>query len=177
MVANIIFPAPSAVYVASLYVPLSAILALATEFGVYVYFQRGVIRLWRLFGVVLGVNIFSWLIGLLLSLLFPSFLVPQLRGEGEHQFTTIGPGPHWTLVAVLSFVWACFLSTLLEYCGPWLFRRKFAFQRLGLCVATANVAGYLVAGAVVWSWLHFNLDSRNFWFGSIFDILRGNRFP
>jgi hypothetical protein len=76
VLADIIFPAPSAVYIASLYIPLSAILALLTEFGVYAYFQRGLIRLWRLLGVVLGVNVFSWLIGLLLSFLLPSFLVP-----------------------------------------------------------------------------------------------------
>ena len=177
MLANIIFPAPSAVYVTSLFIPVSAILALAAEFAVYGYFQRGAIRLWRVFGVVLGVNILSWLIGLLLSLLFPSFLVPQLRGEGAHQFTTIGQGPYWGLVAVLSFFWACVLSTLLEYGALRLFRRRFAFQRLGLCAATANVAGYIVTGAVVWTWLHFHLHSRSFWYGSIFDILRGTRFP
>jgi hypothetical protein len=58
MFADVIFPAPSAAYVACFFIPLSAILALATEFAVYVRFQRGVISLWWLFGIVFGVNIF-----------------------------------------------------------------------------------------------------------------------
>jgi hypothetical protein len=176
MLADIIFPAPSAAYVAGIFLPLSAILALATEFSVYIYFQRGVIKLWRLFGVVFGVNLFSWTVGLFLSFLLPNFLVPQLVGEGEHHFTTITQGPHWGVVATLSFVWACFVSTLLEYFALWVFRRKLRFRRLGLCVTAANVAGYIVIGAVVWVCLHFQLYDRSFLFRSIFDIFRTS-FP
>jgi hypothetical protein len=157
MLADIIFPAPSAAYVSSWFIPLSAILGLATEFAVYVYFQRSIIPLWRLFGIVIAVNLFSWVVGLFLSFLLPSFLVPQLRGEGEHRFTTITQGPHWGLVAVLSFAWACFISILLEYFALWLFRKNFGLRRLGFCVALANVAGYIVIGATVWIYLHFNL--------------------
>src|ERR1700704_1386730 len=130
MLADIIFPAPSAAYVSSWFIPLSAILGLATEFGVYAYFQRRVIAFWRLFGIVIAVNVFSWMVGLFLSFLLPSFLVPQLRGDGEHRFTTITPGPHWGLVAVLSFAWACFVSALLEYFALWLLRRRLGFRRL-----------------------------------------------
>jgi hypothetical protein len=136
---------------------LSAILGLATEFAVYVYFQRAIIALWRLFGVFIAVNLFSWIVGLFLSFLLPSFLVPQLRGEGEHRFTTITQGPHWGLVAILSFAWACIVSILLEYFALWLFRRKLGLRRLGFCVALANVAGYVIIGATVWTYVHFNL--------------------
>jgi len=157
MFADVIFPAPSAAYIANLFVPLSAILALATEFAVYVRFQRGIISLWRLFGIVLGVNIFSWVVGLFLSFLLPSFLVPKLVGDSAHRFTTITPGPYWGVVAVLSFVWACAVSTLLEYFALWLFRKRLAFHRLGLCVTVANVAGYIVIGTTVWIFLHSGL--------------------
>jgi hypothetical protein len=157
MLGDIIFPAPSAAYVSSWFIPLSAILGLAMEFTVYVHFQRGVIALWRLLGIVIAVNLFSWIVGLFLSFLLPSFLVPQLRGEGEHRFTTVTQGPHWGLVAVLSFAWACFVSIVLEYFALWLFRKRLGFRRLGFCVALANVAGYIVIGVMVWVYLHFNL--------------------
>ncbi len=40
ILANIIFPAPCAAYVASIFFPLAAVLALATEFAVFASFQR-----------------------------------------------------------------------------------------------------------------------------------------
>ena len=157
MLADIIFPAPSAAYVSSWFIPLSAILGLSTEFGVFSYFQRGIIALRRHLGIVIGVNLFSWVAGLFLSFLLPSFLVPQLRAEGEHRFTTITQGPHWGLVAVLSFAWACFVSVVLEYFALWLLRKKLGFRKLGLCVTVANIAGYIVIGVTVRIYLHFNL--------------------
>jgi len=157
MIADIIFPAPSAAYIASWFIPLSVVLAMGTEFAVYIYFQRSKITLPRLFSIVIGTNLFSWIVGLLLSLLLPSFLAPKLVGDAKHQFTTIAPGPHWGEVAVLSFVWACFISILLEYFALWIFRKKLTFNSLGLCVTVANIAGYIVIGATVWVYLHFNL--------------------
>jgi hypothetical protein len=157
MLADVIFPAPSAAYVANLFIPLSAILALGTEYAVYIYFQRGLTSLGRLFAIVAGVNVFSWLIGLFLSSFLPGGLAPKLVGQGEHQFTTIQPGPHWGLIATLSFAWACLLSTLLEYFALWLLRKTVAFRRLGLCVTVANVAGYIVIGVTVWVFLYFRL--------------------
>jgi hypothetical protein len=157
MFADVIFPAPSAAYVACIFIPLSAILALATEFAVYVRFQRGVISLWWLFGIVFGVNIFSWVVGIFLSFLLPTFLVPKLVGDSAHRFTTIAPGPYWGVVAILSFVWACAVSTVLEYFALWLFRKKLGFRQLGSCVTVANVAGYIIIGATVWVFLTFGL--------------------
>jgi hypothetical protein len=160
MIADIIFPAPSAAYVSSWFIPLSVVLAMGTEFAVYIYYQRSRIRLWRLFFIVIGTNIFSWIIGLLLSFFLPSFLVPKLVGDAKHQFTTIAPGPHWNEVAVLSFVWACFVSIALEYFALWIFRKKLNFRSLGSCVTLANIGGYIVIGATVWVYLHFNLLFR-----------------
>jgi hypothetical protein len=40
--AHISFPTPSAAYFANLFSPVSTLLALATEFAILAYFQRGV---------------------------------------------------------------------------------------------------------------------------------------
>ena len=39
LLADVIFPAPSAAYVANLFFPISAVLALAAEFAVFAWFQ------------------------------------------------------------------------------------------------------------------------------------------
>jgi hypothetical protein len=93
ILANVIFPAPSAAYVASVFFPLAALLALATEFAVFAYFQRKVLSKWRLLGVVVGVNVFSWLVGVALSFFGPSGIAPELVGAGNpaHILTQ---GPH-----------------------------------------------------------------------------------
>ena len=157
ILANVIFPAPSAAYIVNLFFPLSAVLALATEFGVFAYFQRGVMSKSRLLSVVVSVNLFSWLVGIVLSFFLPSGLVPKLVGEGEHQAHIITQGPQWGTIAVLSFFWACLLSYGLEYAALYLLRRRLLFQRLALCVGVANVASYCVIGAVVAVHLHFPL--------------------
>ncbi len=157
MLANIIFPAPSAAYLVNLFFPLSAALALATEFGVFAYFQRGVMSKSGLLGVVVGVNLFSWFVGILLSFLLPNGLVPKLVGAGEHQVHIFTQGPHWGSIALLSFFWACLLSFALECAALGLFRRRLPFQRLALCVGVANVASYCVIGAVVAVHLCFDL--------------------
>jgi hypothetical protein len=133
MFADVVFPAAAGAYVANMFVPLSAVLALATEYGVYIYFQRGIISLWRLFGIVLGVNIFSWLVGAVLSCLIPDHFVPQLPA----------------IYDLVALVWACFLSTVLEYLPLWFFRKRLAFRKLGLCVILANLAGYIVIAIIL----------------------------
>ena len=140
MIADVVFPAPSAAYFLNLFFPLSAIAALATELGVYVYFQRGRVSFPKLFGVVLGVNIYSWLVGVLVSTLIPG-LIPQLSGVGL-------PGGAFAIIGLL---WACLLSTALEYHILWSFRKELVLRRLGVCVATANFFGYIALGLVVWA--------------------------
>jgi len=144
MFADVIFPAAAGAYVMNLFVPLSAVLALATEFGVYVYFQRGIISLWRLFLIVFGVNIFSWLVGAFLSCLVPDRFFPHLPA----------------VYALAGYSWACFVSIVLEYFGLWIFRRRLAFRRLGLCVTIANVAGYIVIWITVLLCEHFQIFTR-----------------
>ena len=128
MFADVIFPRVLSVYLQSAFVPLLALLALATEFAIYVYFQRGLISPARLLFIVLGVNIYSWLMGIFLSAVIPDWLVPQLPVAKD----------------LVSFAWACLLSTVIEYLALVGFRKRFGFRKLGLCVAVANTAGYVV---------------------------------
>lgn len=141
MFADVIFPTAATAYVMNLFVPLSAAMALTTEFGVYVCFQRGIISLWHLFFIVFGVNIFSWLVGAVLSWFVPDRFFPHLPAAFD----------------LMSFGWACFVSTTLEYFALWVFRRQLAFRKLGLCVVIANVAGYIAIGITVFLCNHFHI--------------------
>ena len=155
--ANVIFPAPSAVYVANLFFPLSAVLALAAEFAVFAYFQRGVMSRFRILAVVVGINLLSWVVGFALSFVLPSGLVPQLVDAGDSPITITTQGPNWNVLAILGFFWACALSFVLEYGTLRLFRRRLPLKNLALCVGLANVASYCVIGAVVAVHLPFDL--------------------
>jgi hypothetical protein len=157
ILANVIFPAPCAAYVASLFFPLSAILALAAECAIFIYFQRGMVSHSRVIGIVVAINLFSWVVGIALSTLLPTGLVPQLVGDGEHQSQIITTGPNWTTIAVLSFFWACLLSFGLEYGALKLLRRWVPLQNAAICTGLANVASYCCIAAVVA--VHFYFDS------------------
>jgi hypothetical protein len=138
LLANVIFPAPMVAYLVSLIIPLSAVLALATEFAVFVYFQRGVMSKWRLLGIVVGVNLFSWFCGIVLSGIVPE-LIPRLAGDAAV----------YNIIAVVGLFWACLLSFALEYGALRLLRRWLPLKRLALCVGVANVASYCVIAVVV----------------------------
>jgi hypothetical protein len=157
ILANVIFPAPSAAYVASMFFPLAALLALATEFGVFAVFQRNVPSRLGLFMVVVSVNVLSWVVGFGLSFLLPSGLVPQMVSGGDHDFPILTTGPSWGMMAIASFFWACLLSFAIEYAALWWFREKLHFRRLALCTALANLASYCVIAIVVAIYLHFDL--------------------
>jgi hypothetical protein len=133
------------------------LLALAAEFAIFAYFQRGVLPKWRLLGVVVGVNLFSWLVGVILSLFLPSGLVPKLVSVGDHDVEVLTQGPHWRTIALVGFFWACLLSFGLEYGALRVFGKRLPLQRLALCVDVANVASYCVIAAVVAIHLHFHL--------------------
>jgi hypothetical protein len=157
LLANVIFPAPSAAYLATVFFPIAGVLALAAEFAVFAHFRRGVMSRWRLLAVVVGVNLMSWFAGLVLSFFLPSGLVPQLADAGDRWIPIPTQGPHWGTLAILSFFWACLLSFGLEYAAlrPW--RRRLPLRDLALCVGLANVASYCVIGAVVAVSLSFEL--------------------
>jgi hypothetical protein len=157
LLANVIFPAPSAAYVATIFFPLSGVLALAAEFAVFAHFQCGVMSRFRILGLVVGVNLVSWLVGLVLSFFLPSGLVPKLADAGDRRNYITTQGPHWGTLAILSFFWACLLSFGLEYAALRLLRRLLRLRNVALCVGLANVASYCVIGAVVAVYLYFDL--------------------
>ena len=159
LLANVIFPAPSAAYLVTIFFPLAGVLALATEFAVFAHYQRGVMSRFRILGEVVGVNLFSWFAGLALSFFLPSGLVPQLVDAGESQIPITTPGPHWDALAISSFFWACLLSFGLEYAALRLVRRHPPLKDLALCAGLANVASYCRPGALVWVHLYFDLLS------------------
>lgn len=82
--ANVVFPAPSAAYVASLFFPLAGLFGLITEYVVFEKFQREVASAAKLLWVVIAVNLFSWVVGIVLSSLLPGGLVPKLVGDADH---------------------------------------------------------------------------------------------
>ena len=59
ILADVIFPAPSAAYVASIFFPVAALVTLATELAVFAYFQRGIFSRRRIVGVVTCINMCS----------------------------------------------------------------------------------------------------------------------
>ena len=135
------------------FVLLATILALGTEFFVFNRTQRGVASNGKFRAVVLILNISSWVIGLLISGLFPSGLVPKLTPSGVF---IIQPGPHWATNAILSFPFACFVSAVSEYIGLRLFYRRIPFRPPGHTIVLANIASYVVLGVTVFVFLHFS---------------------
>ena len=151
---NVIFPAPSAVYVSTFFVPLATLFALVTEFFVFNRTQGGVTSNGKLVFVVIVLNVFSWVVGLLIFGFSPSGLVPTLTSTGVSIFQA---GPRWRTIAVLSYPFACIVSVLLEYIGLRLFFRRLPFRASLRTVALANFASYLVLGATVLGFFHFSL--------------------
>ena len=79
--ANVIFPAWSAAYLSSLLLPVAGIGALTTECFVFLILQRGALSRVSLIGVVLAINVLSWIVGTALGFLLPTGLVPVLHGH------------------------------------------------------------------------------------------------
>lgn len=157
LLADVIFPAPSAAYVASLFFPLAGVLALAAELAVFFSFQRGVTSWLRILGAVMGVNLMSWIVGIAFSFVLPSGIVPRLAYDNHGPIYVADLGPRWGTLAIVSFFWACLLSFGLEYAALRAMRRSLPFRNLALCVGLANVASYGVIAAVVAVHLHFGL--------------------
>lgn len=146
--ANVIFPAPSAAYISTIFFPIAAILALAAEILVFRRTQGPVLSTWRIAAVVLSLNVLSWILGLAISLLLPSGSGPHPTPSGV---SIVQPGPYWNILALASYPFACLLSTLLEYLGLRVFNSfsGVPFQKPLRCVALANLLSYVVLGIAV----------------------------
>jgi len=136
MLANIIFPAPSAAYVVSIFLPFLAIWTLGSEVGVFWLLQQQS-RGKGLVAAVIAANIVSWLCGLVLtsSKLFPSGLV---TGQGH----ILTQGPDWHRLAYLSFGLAFGISSALEYGALLFVAGRLKLRRLLWTVVAANAVSY-----------------------------------
>ena len=156
MFANIIFPAPSAAYLAGIFFPLAAIASLAVEIFALRHFQKGLVSAERTVVTVICANTVSWWAGIAMSGLLPSGMVPTLVGDPERGLTMAGRGPDWNAIAVASFFLACVVSFVIEYGFLRLVSRWLPCRRPALCAAVANVSSYCVLGLLVAAHMYFD---------------------
>lgn len=147
LLANVIFPAPSAAYISSLFFSLATILAMLAEILVFYHMQGKALSFSKIAQVVLSLNLLSWLLGLVFtSLLLPSALVSLPTEQGPR---ILQPGPYWSITAIASFPLACLVSILLEYLGLRLIFSKLPLRHPLRSVVLANLASYVVLALVL----------------------------
>jgi hypothetical protein len=135
VLANLIFPAFTAPYIAPLLFPIAGIAAIVAETVVFKLLNWH-LGLGRILGLVVLANVASGAVGYLIALVLPSGLV------GE---------PHDVYV-ILSFVPAWVLSILIEYRVVRAFAQWVTVPRPFSTVAWANTASYLTLFVVaVWA--------------------------
>jgi hypothetical protein len=135
--ANVVFAAPTYVYLMGVGMPIAVLAAMAAELFVFRSFQKKV-SLGGLVSLVLGVNLFSWFAGLVLTFLLPDGFA-RVDGQSEIVLDTwprIGAAFGFALVA--SIVLELAFVVLLKL---WL---RLPLERLPLCVTAANLASYAV---------------------------------
>jgi len=143
--------ASQAAYIAMLF-PLNIVLVLVSEIAVFRFYQKSTVSLGSSIWLVVAANAGSWLIGCIVaSILMPSGL--EQRSAGGF----IGRGPHYEMYALLSFLFAFIFSVLIEYGFYRTFRRRYHFQRLGICTFMANLASYLLLGIGVICLFYFHV--------------------
>jgi len=150
ILANVIFPAFTAPYFSPLLFPVAGIAAVVTEFVCYRRFSSRPER--PSFGDIIGANLLSWFVGIVLSFFLPSGLVPKVLPSGSQ---TITQGPRFTTYAIIAFFVACALSIFIEgWFIRWSTRTEpepvTGIYRLS---AVANIASYIVLGVLVWVWV------------------------
>lgn len=140
MLADVLFPAFTAPYVAMVFFPYLAVAVLISEVAVYRAFNRSV-GYGPLLRIAFVSNVVSSVVGCLIAAFLPSGLVRKPIGD-HHIITT---GPYWDIYAVAGFIVALGLSIWIEYA---VIRRRFpqALRQENLlrCVAVANVASYAI---------------------------------
>ena len=150
ILANVIFPAFTAPYFSPLLFPVAGIAAVITEFVCYRRFSSHLER--PSFGDIIGANLLSWLVGMVIGFILPSGLVEKAVPGGSRQILT--SGPHFTTYAIIAFFGACLLSIFIEgWFLRWSSRTEpepvTGIYRLS---AVANVSSYIVLGVVAWIW-------------------------
>jgi hypothetical protein len=111
LLADVIFPAFSAPYLSLLFFPIAALLAISSEIIAFKCRYRS-LPISRTVWIALVANLVSWMIGLILSLVLRSGLVPKIMRGG---FKTVEPGPHFQVFVICGFIVAFILSVVIEY--------------------------------------------------------------
>ena len=143
VVGDVVYPAFLHPYALELFMPLTGLAALATEFIVYgVVYGRVVGRggLPGLLLAVFGVNIISSVVGVALAFVLPS----GLNHEFSAHLTGPAQGPQWVVFATLSWFVALLASIAIEYLVLRLLTLKRPLRGLLATVSIANAASYLV---------------------------------
>ncbi len=151
MLANVIFPAFTAPYFSPMLFPVAGISAIVTEFLCYRRLSTHPSR--PSFADIIGANLLSWIVGVVIGFFLPSGLMQKAVPSGSGHILT--HGPHFTAYAIIGYFGACVLSILIE---GWFLRRSAQRDPVPATgwfrlAAVANVASYIVLGLLVWVWI------------------------
>lgn len=152
-IANVIIPAFTVPYAAALLFPVAGISVLIAECTVFKLTNRHM-TWWKTFALVLGINIFSTVIGFIISAFLPDGLEPKLMGSGEHQVWISQPGEHWIALMCFAFLVAYVLSILLEY-GLIRLIKRISLNRAFSTVVLANTVSYVALIAISYVWAEY----------------------
>jgi len=150
--ADVIFPAFSAPYLSLLFFPIAALLAISSEIFTFKCRYKS-LPLSRTVWITLVANFVSWMIGLLLSLVLPSGLVPKIMRSG---FKTIAPGPHFQVFVICGFIVAFILSIVIEYFVWKRLSKKSPLPSLSVTSFIAHIASYGILILIAYLYIHFN---------------------
>ena len=141
LLANVIFPAFSAPYFAVGVFPIAAFVALASEIGVMGW-RHPSFKWKKASGITLLANLFSWMIGVGISLILPSGLVkkPIIDEQGAPEILT--SGPNFQMFVLLAFIVALVLSIAVEY-AVWRYYCR-DDSKLLASVSIAHLASYVL---------------------------------
>ena len=142
-IADVIFPAFYAPYVAQIFSPLAALAALATEIFFYRWWSKEA-RIGRLAVVVVVANVASSVVGMIIAAYLPTGYNPAFPRGSQ------GPwhAPEWIQLATIAWVLAFLVSIVIEWPVLVLFRRFVRIPRALLASTFANAASYVALLAV-----------------------------
>ena len=141
--ANVIFPAFAAPYMSVVIFHIALFAILGSEAFVYRIFSKQ-LSIPATLSLVIGVNIVSSAVGLVIATFLPSGLVQNPENR------IMQAGPDFSFYAVLGFVLAYFLSIALEAGVLFLAGRRLPVVRPLVTSAIANTVSYALLALIVW---------------------------
>gem|GEM_PF-1953234 len=152
--ADVIFPAFSAPYISCFFFPAAAAAAIFSEFIVFKLRYKSIP--WpRLAFITLIANLCSWFLGVALSLVLPSGLIPKAIPNRGNPISIITQGPHFDRLLIYGFILAFLLSIFVEYFVWRAFQRSNPVRGLFATCTLANIASYSILVGISYSYIHF----------------------